>query len=58
MDLSFDNQSQVLEHLDEARKILRNSRHDRVNSADKKDDIAVGIDVTFQQVQLLDNQPC
>ena len=57
MDISFDEQSQVLENLDKARKILRASKHDILSGDFKKAEIIDHINTIFHDVQVLDTRP-
>jgi len=56
MDITFEKQTEVLEHLDKARQLLRKSEHNRLSSDFRKAEIIDHITADFADVQRLDTQ--
>lgn len=57
MDISEYEQDVVLSHLDRARQILKQSKHDELKGDFRKAEIIDVINSVFHAVQLLNTQP-
>lgn len=57
MDISFDEQSEVLDCLDKARKVLKLASHDCAESVAQRRELIGCINELFHDVQLLDTRP-